>query len=929
MINKTFLPSRRDFLKTAGIVLPAMGMGSITFPACSPERKTSSDELFGYFQDPAPEARPFFRWWWNGNQVEKEEIAREIRLMKNAGAGGIEINPIAMPQQIEDSPRNGLAWLSDAWCEMVRYAVEEAGKNNMVVDLIVGTGWPFGGEFLDPDETIRGLTFELHEVQGAGEKSLTLREPEENEEIYKIYLIPAGIKDIEDVIALEERTDAENQLAINVPDNDCQVVVIRIKKGFREVFRGAPGGAGPVLDHFNAGAVSKYLNHMSDALNPYFDGKLGNGLRAMFCDSIELEGANWTTDLPEEFEKRRGYPLPPYLPLLFSEITVDPEFSGVVERARYDYSLTLAELFRERFIEVFNDWCHGQNVLSRYQAYGHPWLYTDLVVGNMIPDIPEGDQWLFNPGWSSSRIDDIRYAIWNKYASSGGHLAQKPIISSEAMTNTSGVFKATLKYMKQAADLNFLAGINHLVLHGFNYSPPEIGFPGWVQYGTYFNENNPWWPYVSNFMDYASRISAILQKCEPVSQVAILGPTPDVWRKNGLDRNPFNTEPWYLHSLWQAFSSQGISVDYINGEVFTGSTFQNKNFGYGKMSYQALVVVNAVSMEMPVARSILQYVETGGRVIFIAGLPTVSPGMDSYREFNELVKSSIEDAIAAGAQVEEPPDESFQGDLDRLALWAGDFLEKYQLKPGFRISRPNGHLMTAQFSHNRHPVVFISNVHQSNTLEAGIVFPENKASFWQWDTETMNRKHLIPEKNGTFQLKLKPLESILIIGDHALAKQREPRPEIRGREWSVDGVWEIECIHKITGENLTKRLDRLVDLSTLPDLQDFSGTVIYRKSFDLEDPDYAELELGSIHDLAEVVINGKTIGVDWYGNKTFSLNGSLIRGNNELEIRVVNTLLNYCISRRNDPGIAYWLDRYREKPEIAPTGLMGPVKFSG
>ena len=929
MKNKVFQSSRRGFLKSAGILLPLLSLSGFSGTQCTSKKKSALKDLYRSIINPASEAKPFFRWWWNGNQVNKKEISRELSLMKKAGAGGIEINPIAMPQQVVDPPKDGLEWLSDSWCEMIRYAVQEAKKLDMQADLIVGTGWPFGGEFLNPEETIQGLTFEEQDVTGPGPKVLKVEKSKELEEIFRIYLVPKGLKKIEDIVELDQRPDADNQISIDDPYFNHQLVLIRIKKGFREVFRGAPGGAGPVLDHFNAGAVWKYLNRMSDKLNPYFEGALGNGIRAVFCDSIELEGANWTTDLPSEFEKRRGYSIMPYLAVLGSEIEVDPHLNDLIQRARYDYSLTLAELFQERFIDVFHQWCHENQVLCRYQAYGHPWLYTDLVSGYMIPDIPEGDQWLYNPGWSSSRIDEIRYAIWNKYASSGGHLANRKIISSEAMTNTSGVFKATLKYLKQAADLNFIAGINHLVLHGYNYSPPEIGFPGWVQYGTYFNEHNTWWPYLSGFMEYVSRLSMIFQKSAAVSQVAILGPTPDIWRKYGLDRNPFNTEPWYLHSIWQAFSSNGIAIDFINGSIVTKASFKNGRFDYNGMSYDALMICDVASLEMPVARSILQYVEAGGKIIFLGTLPSQCPGMANKEELNSLVKSSIQRAIESGAHIEKAPDENLKGNMEQLVQWTGNLIENYQLKPGIIITDPDPYLMSVQFIHQQHPLLFFSNVHQNKFITTDISIPSRNLAYWRWDPETGLRHKLREDSMGGIHLALKPLESALIALDHPDQDDTFPKLRSIGKEWNLEGNWELECIPKIEGGPVSLTLDPLTDLSSLDNLRNFSGTAIYKKSFVLESTDFFGLELGLVYDLAEVKINGNMLGVDWYGNKTFPVNGYLVKGKNELEIRVVNTLLNYCISQKQNPEIEYWLDRYRDKVNTAPAGLIGPVKLIG
>ena len=58
--------------------------------------------------------------------------------------------------------------------------------------------------------------------------------------------------------------------------------------------------------------------------------------------------------------------------------------------------------------------------------------------------------------------------------------------------------------------INIVICVTHSVWHGFNYSPPDAPFPGWVQYGTYHNENNNWWPYVKYLNRYKARLSSVL-----------------------------------------------------------------------------------------------------------------------------------------------------------------------------------------------------------------------------------------------------------------------------------------------------------------------------------------------------------------------------------------------------------------------------------
>ena len=63
------------------------------------------------------------------------------------------------------------------------------------------------------------------------------------------------------------------------------------------------------------------------------------------------------------------------------------------------------------------------------------------------------------------------------------------------MTNAVPVFRETLEDFKLCYDKSLMSGVIHPVVHGFNYNPPEAGFPGWVRFGSYLNEQNPWWPH--------------------------------------------------------------------------------------------------------------------------------------------------------------------------------------------------------------------------------------------------------------------------------------------------------------------------------------------------------------------------------------------------------------------------------------------------
>ncbi len=918
---------RREFVKrtvAGGVLLSSNTHGSLIQSSLA---DSNDDPLYQGFTDPPAQARPFYRWWWNGNRVTAEEIKRELQLMAESGAGGVEINPIRLDKEIyPDAPGKPLDWLSDEWNQMVKTAADEGQKRGMLTDLIVGTGWPFGGRFLDPEETIQGLELETRPVKDS-EQSININDIFENQDkkLIQLKLIPQPLHSLDDITDLTHSISDKGE--VKLPSSAAKSIlhIVTWRNRFRDVMHGAPGGDGPVLDHFNKNAVLKYLNRMSSRLNPVFGGKMGNQIRSLFCDSIELEGANWTNDFSDVFNQRRGYAVEPYLPMIMNtNLKVAGEMRDTLRRVRYDHALTLAELFMERFIIPYHQWCNKNGTQSRYQAYGHPWLYTDLLEGYLIPDIPEGDQWLFNRGWVRGAVlDDIRYGIWNKYTSSAAHLMGRPIASSEAMTNTRGVFKASLEYIKQATDINIATGINHLVLHGFNYSPPEAAFPGWIRYGTYFNEHNPWWPHTKLWADYAARLSWVFQQSKPVSQVAILGPTPDVWSEHGLNRNPWNTTPWYVHELWQAINHHGYFADYVNATILQKGRCEQGELRVGDMRYQILLVANVESLSPATAKAIAQLAKKGLQVVFIGTMPSRSPGLTNKETNDAIVKQSIEEIIndfdLHTRMVSEPKG-------DTIVQWAGLLLRREGIKPAVQISNPDPKLFFIHQQYQDRDVYFFSNMDRERTIKFETIFPTGEKTPWVWNAETGERT-VYPHGTWKNQLSinLEPIESLLLVFEAEMEGPTLNSIEIEDTPLlTIEGPWDVE-FNPVAGEPFTRTLPTLIDLSKDETLKTFSGTLTYTTTFEMDKDIKALLDAGTVHETAEAYINGIALGIRWWGQRQFEIAKELKAGTNELKIVVTTLINNYCLSLKDNAAVQLWCNRHRN-PEHLPTGLFGPVQ---
>src|SRR5690242_19947425 len=115
----------------AGLLLACSGLAATA--------QTITDLQRG-FEQPPNDARIMMRWWWFGPTVVKPELEREMRLMKEGGIGGFEVQPV-YPLQVENNQR----YLSPEFLDALTFAAAKARELGLRMDITLGSGWPFGG----------------------------------------------------------------------------------------------------------------------------------------------------------------------------------------------------------------------------------------------------------------------------------------------------------------------------------------------------------------------------------------------------------------------------------------------------------------------------------------------------------------------------------------------------------------------------------------------------------------------------------------------------------------------------------------------------------------------------------------------------------------------------------------------------------------
>jgi hypothetical protein len=875
---------------------------------------SGEDKLYELFKNPPVTAKPFVRWWWNGDKLSDKEILRELDIMKEAGIGGVEINPIAFPGG-DDLAIPTLNWLSPEWIEMVKVALKGAEERGIICDIIVGSGWPFGTEILEGDDRSQLLTLTSKKVSGEGKISLKIEDilndakpnvhahKGADNELYAVALAPVVMDKFKDPQWIQFDGKSET-LEIDLPQGEHILYALVKCTGFQAVINGAPGAGGPVLNHYNREATEKFLNRMSDTLFPQIKGL--KGFRALFCDSMELEGANWCPDYIEEFKKRKGYDIKPYLPfILFKVSGMGAKVQGgeitqlvgyakdTVDRARYDFYTTCMAIITDRFLVTYTKWCNQHGFKSRMQAYGnefHP-LEASLSI-----DIPECETWV----WGRTRKEDNSTYIdfvninsatnVNKFVASAVHLSGKKTVSCEEITNTDYVFRTSLEQVKICGDQSNLSGVNHSILHGFNYTPLEVPFPGWIRYGTFFNERNPWWKYFKHWTAYKARLSSILQETEAFANIAVMHPLADMWSIHGPQRDPFPRlqYPPYQYKVWEAIHKNGNSCDYICESIIQKSRMEKGFLKYGNAKYNTLILLEVETLQPATAKALVRFVSSGGKLVFVAKEPHKSPGLLNHEKGDREVAK-----IIAGIK-KSCPQRIFNVSApeNNILTWFADLQQQCGITPYIIIDKPCSAISQIRHKTNGKDIFFISNVSQTDTYRLNLQFPESKGNPQEWNPETGERKPLPAEK--TLTIELPPATSKLIVFDDSPFRPLlGVAPEITENSvpLTLKG-WTMRLEH-INGTSRTMKIDTPFDLSKDESTRSFAGYIYYEKQ--LGDVDgYHCLDLEKVHGVSEVSINGVEIGNRWYGRHRYNLPGNI--SGKTLQIKISTIVGNYLLS---------------------------------
>jgi hypothetical protein len=156
---------------------------------------------------------------------------------------------------------------------------------------------------------------------------------------------------------------------------------------------------------------------------------------------------------------------------------------------------------------------------------------------------------------------------------------------------------------------------------------------------------------------------------------------------------------------------------------------------------------------------------------------------------------------------------------------------------------------------------------------------------------------------------------------------------------TVSGPWDV-AFDPAWGGPPQVRFEKLDDWARRaePGIRFYSGLATYHGEFDLPPAAHADrasslfLDLGEVHVMARVRVNGQDCGVAWTAPWRVDIRSAVKPKGNRLEIEVANLWPNRMIGDAASPQRTYTRTTYRPykaTDALLPSGLLGPVRLLG
>ena len=580
---------------------------------------------------------------------------------------------------------------------------------------------------------------------------------------------------------------------------------------------------------------------------------------------------------------------------------------------------------------------------ARIQAHG---ATGDVMRGYGLAHIPEGENIFLGDRYQVN----LRH---RRLASSAAHLYGKPLASSETYTwLRTPLFTTTLEQMKPATDAVLLDGINHIVNHGYSYSPAQAGEPGWAFYAsTEANHTNTWWRHYPHLARYVPRACALLQQGVSVNPVAVYLPMADLYAQFGAGSLHIDVEAEGLSRRPpQRPEASGLRLrPRQRPRARSARPGRGGRARAGTARYSVVIVPGARFMPPESLERLAELARAGGHVIFAGRVPEGAAGLERREDRRARVKRALGELFAGEPRMDAvarpgrgtaalvSSTDAVLRSWDRCcgptSCRRAERRDARRAQGGARERRlrpPPGRSRRLLLRGER----LGTNAAAACRLRRGAsravaLGPRDRRGAGAARVRVHGGRGRTLDGGGAPPRALRVLLRRLRTGEargardqgslarpsrdrEARRRCRALRPFARGRSTRGalgvrrhangprrgspgahrdPGPWTLRL-----GEKATLTLHRLVSWDQLDEGRAYSGWASYEAEFELgATPADVEwlLDLGTVHETAEASLNGTGLGAAWKGLRRLACGSALRPGRNRLKVDVANLWIHH------------------------------------
>ncbi|UCG26653.1 MAG: discoidin domain-containing protein [Bacteroidales bacterium] len=724
-----------------------------------------------------------------------------------------------------------------------------------------------------------------------------------------------------DVIDLTANMKPDGTLEWTPPDGSWIVVRLGYSLTGHQNSPASPEATGLEVDKLNATHVKDYFNNYLDQYKDATGGLMGRkGLQFIITDSWEAGVQNWTDSMITEFEKRRGYKMLPWLPVLTGKVV---ESAGESDMFLWDFRKTIAELTVENHYDQLTTILkeRGMGRYTESHENGRAFIADGMEVKRQA-DIPMSATW--TPGGFNAGTE-VRpgYKADVRESASVAHIYGQNLVAAESMTAIGTAWAWSPESLKPTADMELANGLNRFVIHTSVHQPVNDKIPGLGlgPFGQWFTRHETWAEQAKPWIDYLARSSFMLQQGKFVADIVYF---------YGEDNNITALFGSKLPDI-----PEGYNYDFVNADALINilSVTNGSITTPGGMTYRVLALdSNSVYMSLPVLRKIRDLVNEGA---IVAGpKPLTTPSLED--DMNEFI--SIAGRLWAN--------EKGVNSVGKGRVYEGwslpEVMNDLMIKPDFMYSGslPDSRLLFVHRTLKTADIYWINSRNDSvDHVTATFRIEGRVPEIWHPETGNMERATYTIE-NGctTVPLVLQPNDAVFVVFSKKAKKSSDTVPPFTEKTLAeLSGEWDLG-FQPDRGAPENIKMSELASWSDNTDegVKYFSGTGTYTKTINAPAEWFNEdaqiwIDLGEVRNLAEVLVNGKSLGTVWKQPFLVNVTGALNPGSNTIMIKVTNLWVNRLIGDEQ-PGVEQKITYttmpfYRAGSPLLPSGLLGPVRI--